>query len=109
MRIGATKRPFYRIVVIDERKKRNGNYLDLIGTYDPLTEPKSIKIDQKKVDEWVKKGAQLSVGFLRVIGKAPQRQPRKPKKEKAKKAEEVAPQAETPKEEAPAAEEKPAE
>ncbi len=83
MRIGAKKRPFYRIVVVDERKKRTGGYLDLIGTYNPLTDPKEIKIDQTKVDEWTKKGAQPSDGFLRIIGKAPQRQPRKPKKEKA--------------------------
>ncbi len=81
MRIGAIGRPFYRIVVVDERKKRNGSYLDLIGTYNPLTNPKEIKIDQEKVDKWVKNGAQKSVGFLRIIGKAPQRLPRKSKKE----------------------------
>lgn len=80
MRIGAKKRPFYRIVAIDERKQRNGAYLDLIGTYNPLTEPKDIKIDQTKLDSWVKKGAVLSDGFLRITGKAPQRPPRKPKK-----------------------------
>lgn len=80
MRIGAKKRPFYRIVAIDERKQRNGAYLDLIGTYNPLTEPKDIKIDQTKLDAWIKKGAVLSDGFLRITGKAPQRPPRKPKK-----------------------------
>ncbi len=82
MRIGTRKRPFYRIVVVDERKKRTGSYLDLIGTYNPLTEPKEIKIDQDKVKEWTKKGAQLSDGFLRITGKAPQRPPRKAKREK---------------------------
>ena len=66
MRIGAKGRPFYRIVVVDERKKRTGSYLDLIGTYNPLSQPKEIKIDQVKVDSWVKKGAQLSDGFLRI-------------------------------------------
>lgn len=82
MRIGAKKRPFYRVVAVDERKKRTGGYLELLGTYNPLTEPKEVKLDQVKIDAWVKKGAQMSEGFLRVIGKAPQRPPRKPKKEK---------------------------
>lgn len=80
MRIGAKKRPFFRIVAIDERKKRKGAYLDLIGTYNPLTEPKEIRIDQNKVEEWKKKGAVLSDGFLRITKQAPQKPPRKPKK-----------------------------
>ena len=82
MRIGAKKRPFYRVVAVDEHKKRTGGYLELLGTYNPLTEPKEIKLNQALIDEWIKKGAQLSDGFLRIIGKAPQRPPRKPKKEK---------------------------
>lgn len=82
MRIGTNRRPFYRVVAVDERKKRTGGYLELLGTYNPLTEPKEINLDQGKIDAWVKKGAQLSYGFLRIIGKAPQRAPRKPKKEK---------------------------
>lgn len=83
MRIGARSRPFYRIVAVDERRKRTGGYLDLLGTYNPLTEPKDIKIDQTKLAEWKKKGAILSDGFLRIIGEAKQRKPRKTKKEKA--------------------------
>lgn len=82
MRIGAKKRPFYRVVAVDERKKRTGGYLELLGTYNPLTQPKEIKLNQQKIDEWLKKGAQPSLGFLRITGKAPQRPPRKPKKEK---------------------------
>lgn len=82
MRIGAKKRPFYRVVAVDEHKKRTGAYLELLGTYNPLTEPKEIKLNQDRIDDWVKKGAQLSDGFLRITGKAPQRPPRKPKKEK---------------------------
>lgn len=80
MRIGAKKRPFYRVVAVDERKKRTGGYLELLGTYNPLTQPKEIKLNQEKIDDWIKKGAQLSHGFLRIIGKAPQKPPRKPKK-----------------------------
>lgn len=82
MRIGATKRPFYRVVAVDERKKRTGGYLDLLGTYNPLTEPKEIILKQDKIDEWIKKGAVLSDGYLRMTKQAPQRPPRKPKKEK---------------------------
>lgn len=82
MRIGTKKIPFYRVVVVDERAKRTGAYIELVGTYNPLTQPKDIKLKQKRIDYWIKQGAQPSVGFLRIIGKAPQRLPRKPKKEK---------------------------
>lgn len=83
MRIGARGRPFYRVVAVDERAKRTGGYLELLGTYNPLTEPKEVNLKQDRVDAWIKNGAVLSDGFLRIIGKAKQRQPRKPKKEKA--------------------------
>lgn len=82
MRIGAKKRPFYRVVAVDERAKRTGGYIELLGTYNPLTTPHEIILKQDKIDEWMKKGAVLSDGFLRIIGKAPQRPARKPKKEK---------------------------
>lgn len=82
MRIGARQRPFYRIVVVDERNKRNGAYLDLLGTYDPLSEPKDIKIDKQKLEDWLKKGAQKSDGLLRILKEAPERH-RKPKKGQA--------------------------
>jgi small subunit ribosomal protein S16 len=84
MRIGAKKRPFYRVVAVDEQKKRTGAYLELLGTYNPLTEPKEIKLNQELIDSWLKKGAQPSDGFLRIIGKAPQKPPRKPKKDQGK-------------------------
>lgn len=92
MRIGAKKRPFYRVVAVDERAKRTGGYIELLGTYNPLTEPKDIKLKQDRIDHWVKQGAQMSVGFLRIIGKAPQRAPRKPKKEKREESPAVNPQ-----------------
>lgn len=82
MRIGAKKRPFYRVVVVDERAKRNGAYIENVGTYNPLTEPKDIKLDQPRIDHWLKMGAVKSDGFLRILGEAPQRPPRKAKKEK---------------------------
>lgn len=81
MRIGAKKRPFYRVVAVDERKKRNGQYLEVLGTYNPLTDPKEIKLKTDRVDYWSKVGAVFSDGYLRMTKQAPQRPPRKPKKE----------------------------
>lgn len=70
------------MVAVDERAKRTGGYLELLGTYNPLTEPHEINLKQDRIDHWVKQGAKMSEGFLRIIGKAPQRPPRKPKKQK---------------------------
>lgn len=92
-RIGARQRPFYRVVVMDERSKRSGEYIELLGTYNPLTEPKEIKLKQDRIDHWIKQGAQMSDGFLRIIGKAPQRPARKPKKEKKEAPASPAPEA----------------
>ena len=56
-RMGAKKRPYYRVVVSDSRAKRNGNVIESIGTYAPLDESK-FNIDNEKALEWLKKGAQ---------------------------------------------------
>lgn len=96
MRIGTKKKPFYRVVVVDGRAKRTGSYVELLGTYNPLTEPKDVKINKERIDHWIKQGAQPSVGYLRMIGKAPQRPPRKPKKEQKKEEPVAAPAPETP-------------
>lgn len=110
MRIGAKKRPFYRIVAVDEKRKRTGGYLELLGTYNPLTQPKEINIQQDKVDAWVKNGAILSDGYLRIIGKAPQKPARKPKKDHGgASAPAAAAPAESTSEEQPATEEAPTE
>lgn len=82
MRIGDRKKPFYRVVIVDERNKRTGGYIENVGTYNPLTEPKEIKLNKERIEHWIKMGAQKSDGFLRIIGEAPQKKPRKPKKEK---------------------------
>lgn len=92
MRIGTKKKPFYRVVVVDERNKRTGGYLELLGTYNPLTEPKDIKLNKEKIDHWLKQGAQPSDGYLRMTGKAPQKPPRKPKKEKKQESSAISPQ-----------------
>lgn len=57
-RMGATKAPFYRIVAMDSRKARDGKYIDQIGFYNPVSEPKKIVIDADKAKEWLANGAQ---------------------------------------------------
>ena len=57
-RLGAKKAPFYRIVAIDERKARDGQYLDNIGYYDPTKQPAEIKVDSEKALKWLANGAQ---------------------------------------------------
>ncbi len=59
-RLGSKKRPFYRIIAIDKEKPRNSAFLDLLGYYNPLTNPVTFKIDLKKYQDWLKKGAQPS-------------------------------------------------
>ena len=86
MRIGAKKRPFYRVVAVDERKKRTGGYLELLGTYNPLTEPHEIILKKDRIDYWIKNGAILSHGYLRITRQAPPKPPRKPKKSHAAEA-----------------------
>lgn len=56
-RIGAKKNPFYRIVVSDSRSPRDGRFIEEIGYYNPLTEPKTVKFDNEKAIKWIKNGA----------------------------------------------------
>ena len=60
MRMGSKKRPFYRVMAIDERKQRDGRPLEFLGTYDPRIEPPAVKLNLEGIDGWVGKGAQLS-------------------------------------------------
>ena len=57
---GASKRPFYRIVAIDERKARDSRPLEFLGSYDPKANPEKVVIRREAVEAWVAKGAQLS-------------------------------------------------
>lgn len=68
-RLGAKKRPFYRIVVIDSRRARGGEYLDLIGNYDPLKNPSEIKINAEKAVSWMQKGAIPSDTVMQMFSK----------------------------------------
>ncbi|WP_417911439.1 30S ribosomal protein S16 [Candidatus Electronema sp. TJ] len=56
-RRGRKKQPFYRIVVADSHSCRDGKFLDIVGTYDPLQEPAAIRIDEGKLADWMGKGA----------------------------------------------------
>lgn len=57
-RLGAHKRPYYRVIVADSRAKRNGPFIEVLGTYDPLKEPSEIKINLEKARLWLQRGAQ---------------------------------------------------
>ncbi|MBP3337738.1 MAG: 30S ribosomal protein S16 [Clostridia bacterium] len=57
-RMGAKKAPFYRVVVADSRYPRDGRFIEEIGTYDPMTEPRTVKIDAEKAKKWIANGAQ---------------------------------------------------
>ncbi len=59
-RMGAKKRPFYRLVVADSRSPRDGRFIELLGFYDPLPNPAKVQIDADKVREWLGKGARPS-------------------------------------------------
>jgi len=66
-RRGKKKKPFYRVVVTDIRKKRDGAPIDELGTYNPLT--KELKLDKQKIEEWIKKGAKPSETIASLLRK----------------------------------------
>ncbi len=57
-RMGAHKKPFYRVVVADSRSPRDGKFIEEIGYYNPLTDPADVKIDGEKAKKWISNGAQ---------------------------------------------------
>jgi small subunit ribosomal protein S16 len=59
-RKGAKKRPFYRIVAADSEAPRDGRFLEVLGHYDPLTDPAQITVDEEKLNKWVERGAKIS-------------------------------------------------
>lgn len=92
-RIGAKKHPFYRLVVADTRSPRDGKFIEILGTYDPMTEPVRLNLDQEKIRAWLKKGARPSDtarAFLIDQGLLPKesakKRPSKPPKAAAEKA-----------------------
>ena len=59
-RMGAKKRPFYRIVVANSTSPRDGRFIDTVGYYDPCTEPPTLKVNEERASYWIKNGAQPS-------------------------------------------------
>ena len=67
MRMGAKKAPFYRVVVADSRSPRDGRFIEIVGRYNPQTDPSTIELDEAKVKDWHGKGAQPSDAVSRLI------------------------------------------
>jgi small subunit ribosomal protein S16 len=69
-RVGAPKKPSYRLVVADSRTSRDGAFISIIGHYDPLTQPETVVIDQEAALSWLMKGAQPTATVARLLTKA---------------------------------------
>ena len=74
-RFGAKKKPFYRVVVIEKEKARNGRNIEVVGQYNPRTTPASVKLDHERITHWVKSGAQMSSTVERLVKNNPAAQP----------------------------------
>jgi len=69
MRAGAKKRPFYRVVVADSRRQRDGRFVEILGYYDPMAKPFAFKVDEEKVKAWIAEGAQPSTQAASLLRK----------------------------------------
>jgi small subunit ribosomal protein S16 len=69
-RVGSKKRPSYRLVVADARAPRDGAFINIIGHYNPLTDPETIVIDEDKALSWLRQGAQPTATAARLLSKA---------------------------------------
>lgn len=69
-RVGATKRPSYRVVAIDSRRPRDGRALEILGFYDPLTDPATVNIDADRLKAWISKGASPSETVVKLMRQA---------------------------------------
>ena len=69
-RTGTTRKPAYRVVVADSRAPRDGRFIEVIGHYNPLTNPPTIKIQTEKASAWIKKGAQPSNTVRNLLARA---------------------------------------
>ena len=66
-RVGSKKNPIYRVVVADSRSPRDGRFIEIVGRYNPQTDPSTIELDEAKVKDWLAKGAQPSDPVARLI------------------------------------------
>ncbi|HUI84093.1 MAG TPA: 30S ribosomal protein S16 [Candidatus Binatia bacterium] len=70
-RRGARKQPYYRIVVIEKERARDGRSVEVVGTYNPRTSPASVELKRERIDYWTSKGARLSDRVKKLVEKAP--------------------------------------
>ena len=70
-RFGAKKKPFYRVVVIEKERARNGRNLEVVGHYNPLTNPSKVDLNHDRIGYWTKNGAQLSDTVQRLLKNNP--------------------------------------
>ena len=68
-RIGSKKRPYFRIVVIDKRRARNGRFLEVLGQYNPIASPAQMEINSERAQYWLSKGAQPSETVQSILRK----------------------------------------
>jgi small subunit ribosomal protein S16 len=76
-RVGTTKRPAYRVVAIDRQRARDGRALEILGYYNPLTEPATVKLESERINAWIGNGARPSetvVRLMRQVGMLPAQQ-----------------------------------
>jgi small subunit ribosomal protein S16 len=66
-RVGSKKNPIYRVVVADSRSPRDGRFIEIVGRYNPQTEPSTIELDEAKIKDWMGKGAQPTEPVARLI------------------------------------------
>ena len=66
-RVGSKKNPIYRVVVADSRSPRDGKFIEIVGRYNPQTDPSTIELDETKVKDWLSKGAQPSEAVSKLI------------------------------------------
>lgn len=68
-RMGAKKKPFYRVVVAHKESPRDGRFIEIVGTYDPRTQPETVTLKTDRVQHWLKTGAQPSESVERILRK----------------------------------------
>jgi len=69
--MGAKKKPFYRVVVIEKERARNSRNLEVVGHYNPLSNPAAVKLEHERIAHWTKNGAQLSETVARLVKENP--------------------------------------
>lgn len=66
-RVGARKQPYYRVVVIEKERARDGRSVEVVGTYNPRTNPASVDLKRERIEHWVGKGAKMSETVARIF------------------------------------------